>query len=69
MSDTKYLVFPNTADDVHLPTRPEPMPLSEVGIHISAWLMRYEKQGYFSNCNQQRIPLAAISFTIEPTPL
>jgi hypothetical protein len=62
----KYFVIPNTRDGCDSPTQPVPVELAQVGEHIQQWLGRFKRQGYFSNCKQERIPLGAISFRVEP---
>jgi hypothetical protein len=62
----KYHAIPETFDGCEMPTAPEPMELEELGKHLAQWLKRYEHQGYFSNCRQERIPLDEIGFTILP---
>lgn len=63
---TRYFASVNSRDGVSLPTQQEAIPLAEMGAHLVAFLKRYEKQGYFSNCRQERIPLDELTFTIAP---
>lgn len=62
----KYYVLIESRDDCDLPTTPEPMHLSQIGEHLARTVGMYERQGYFSNCRQERIPIAALTFRIVP---
>lgn len=62
----KYFASVNSRDGVCLPTQNEAMPLEAMGAHLVEFLKRYEHQGYFSNCRQERIPLDELTFTIAP---
>lgn len=65
----KYYVIPESRDGCALPTTPDPMPLCDVGTHLDLWLHRFDLQGYFSNCRQERIPLHELSFRVVPETL
>ena len=62
----KYYVIAESRDDAELPTSHEPMEIEQVGQHIAEFLAVRRAQGYFLNCNQERIPLDALSFRIVP---
>jgi len=65
----KYLVFPDAHDGItNIPIQPEGVPLIKTGNLITAWLKRFEAQGYYSNANMQRIPLDIIDFIISGEP-
>jgi hypothetical protein len=53
------------ADDCNMPTQEDPVPLSQVGGHIAAFLKRYEAQGYYSNARMQRLQLSHLRFKLE----
>lgn len=61
-----YFVIPETMDGCELPTQPEPIPLEQVGKHLSEWLARYQVQGYYSNARMERIGLDEITFSVVP---
>lgn len=59
-----YYVIPIANDGNMLATTPEPMPLASISSYISTWLMRFEHQGYFLNCWQERIPIELVSLLV-----
>jgi hypothetical protein len=61
-----YHIIPETKDGVQLPISPDPCRLTDVGPHIAEWISRYQHQGYFSNCNQERLYLDELAFAIVP---
>ena len=66
MNGLKYFVIAESLDDSELPTSAEPMEIQQVGQHIAAFLAIRQAQGYFLNCNQERIPLHALRFRVVP---
>jgi hypothetical protein len=61
-----YYVIPDAGDNCPVQINCEPVPLSQVSDVMVEFLGRYERQGYFSNCKQERIPLDQLKFTVEP---
>ena len=61
----KYYVT-ESRDDCELPTTAEPIELVQVGEQIADFLAARRPQGYFLNCEQQRIPLDALGFRVVP---
>lgn len=59
-----YFAIVHAKDDNTMPTEPDPRPLAQMSNHLIEWLVRYQVQGYYSNCKQERVPLDQISFTI-----
>lgn len=66
MSVRKYFASIHAQDGCNLPTWPEAMTLTELGVHLEQKMAAYEHQGYFSNAKMERIPLHELSFTIWP---
>ncbi len=62
----KFWVVPDTGDGNTLATVPEPISLEDVGAHIVTWLARFETQGHYLNCKQERVPLDEVGFRLEP---
>jgi hypothetical protein len=66
MKLTRYYVIPDTADGSHLPTQPDAILPDEISREIICFLARYDRQGYYLNCKQERVPLNRIAFRVEP---
>lgn len=64
----KYFVIPETRDGCDMPTWSEPLPLDQISAHIEEWIKRYERQGYYSNCNHERLVLDEMTFRLVPDP-
>ena len=62
----KYYVIAESRDDCELPTAAQPTELEHVGRNISDFLAARKSQGYFLNCNGQRIPLDELAFRVVP---
>lgn len=62
----RYFILPESQDDCAFPTTPEPIAPWELGEHFHTQLEGWQQQGYFSNCRQERIPIAELSFRIVP---
>lgn len=63
---TGYYVIPDAGDNCPVQINCEPVPLSQVADVMVEFLGRYEHQGYFSNCCQQRIRLEDLKFIVQP---
>jgi hypothetical protein len=61
-----YYVIPDAGDNCPVQINCEPVALSQVGDVMVEFLRRYEHQGYFFNCYQQRIELDEVKFTVQP---
>lgn len=64
MSSPKYFIIVDADDDNDMPTEPRPCLLAEVPAKIEQFLKRYEIQGYYCNCRQDRIPLGDVKFVL-----
>jgi hypothetical protein len=62
----KYHIIPDSRDGCTQAIAPEPVPLTKVGAHIARWKAQYDRQGYFSNCRQERLPLDRMEFRLVP---
>lgn len=62
----KYYIIPQSLDGCDLPTQPEALPIEEIGTHLAQWLEPRQRQGYFSNCKMERIPIDKLEFRLVP---
>ena len=66
MNSPKYYVIAESRDSCELPTTPEPIEPEQVGDNIADFLAARRSQGYFLNCNGERIPLDELAFRVVP---